>query len=67
MVLDEPDSSLDETGESALIEVVRKLKSTGSTVILITHQPKLLKVTDRAMLVQDGQILNVTMKKKDGD
>lgn len=64
VVLDEPDSSLDETGENALIEVVQKLKRSGSTVILITHQPKLLKVTDRAMLVQDGQILNVTMKKK---
>lgn len=65
VVLDEPDSSLDEAGENALVEVVRKLKTGGSTVILITHQPKLLKVTDRAMLVQEGQILNVTMKKRD--
>ena len=65
VVLDEPDASLDEVGERALIGVVQKLKASGSTVILITHQPKLLQVVDRVMLIQDGQIHHVNMKKKE--
>jgi ATP-binding cassette subfamily C exporter for protease/lipase len=64
VVLDEPDANLDESGEKALIGVVQKLKASGSTVILITHQPKLLQAVDRVMLIQDGQIHNVNMKKE---
>lgn len=65
VVLDEPDSSLDEVGENALIEVVHKLKDGGSTLILITHEPKLLNAVDRVLLIRDGQIHEVNMKQRE--
>lgn len=65
IVLDEPDSNLDESGEKALIKAIHSLREQGSTVMVITHRPKLLTIVDRAMLIQDGKIHHVKLKKKE--
>lgn len=65
IVLDEPDSNLDEAGEKALMKAIQSLKKRGSTVVVITHRPKLLSIVDRAMLLQDGKVHHVKLKKKD--
>jgi ATP-binding cassette subfamily C exporter for protease/lipase len=56
VILDEPNSSLDEAGEQALILALETMKSRGATLIVITHKPNLLAVVDRMMLVSDGQM-----------
>lgn len=65
IVLDEPDSNLDESGEKALIQTIQSMKQQGSTVMVITHRPKLLASVDRAMLIQDGKVHHVKLKKKE--
>ena len=65
IVLDEPDSNLDEAGEKALMKAIQSLKEQGSTVMVITHRPKLLSIVDRAMLLQDGKVHHVKLKKKE--
>jgi ABC-type protease/lipase transport system fused ATPase/permease subunit len=55
-VLDEPSSNLDEVGDRCLAQTISTLRSWGSTVVVISHDPKLLKITDKLMMVFDGQI-----------
>lgn len=54
VVLDEPNSNLDDSGEAALVESVKALKVKGTTVILITHRPAILQVTNKLALMQQG-------------
>lgn len=56
VVLDEPNASLDDSGEQALLEAVQKLREGGSTVLLITHRPKALAATTHLLLLRAGQV-----------
>jgi ATP-binding cassette subfamily C protein/ATP-binding cassette subfamily C exporter for protease/lipase/ATP-binding cassette subfamily C protein EexD len=54
VVLDEPNASMDQTGEAALIEAIGRLKARGTTVILVAHRPSLLVHVDRLLILRDG-------------
>lgn len=54
VVLDEPNSNLDEAGEAALLQALRQLKADGSTVVLVTHRPSVLGVVDKLLFIKDG-------------
>lgn len=54
VVLDEPNSNLDDAGEAALVQAVRLLKAAGSTVVLVTHRPSILGVVDKLLFLRDG-------------
>ena len=56
LVLDEPNSNLDDLGEAALVNAVMQMKQRGSTVVLITHRTSVLKAVDKLMLLRDGQV-----------
>jgi ABC-type protease/lipase transport system fused ATPase/permease subunit len=56
IALDEPSSNLDEVGDRVLAQTIKAAKSWGSTVIVVSHDPKLLKLMDRLMMIFDGQI-----------
>jgi len=56
IVLDEPNSNLDEAGEYALMMALRILKQKGSTVIFITHRHNLLALADAIAFVQEGRV-----------
>jgi ATP-binding cassette, subfamily C, bacterial exporter for protease/lipase len=56
IVLDEPSSNLDEIGKKCLARAIESMKSWESTVVVISHDPSVLKLADRLMLLQDGQI-----------
>ncbi|UCE31481.1 MAG: type I secretion system permease/ATPase [Burkholderiales bacterium] len=56
VVLDEPNSNLDDQGEAALVQTVRDLKERGKTVVLITHRMSTLAVADKILLLQEGQV-----------
>jgi ATP-binding cassette subfamily C exporter for protease/lipase len=56
VVLDEPNSSLDETGDAALISAIQSLKASGATVVMITHRTNALAVADKMLILQDGQM-----------
>ncbi len=56
LVLDEPNSNLDDVGESALIEAVKSLKAAGKTVVLITHRTSVLSVVDALVVLRDGKV-----------
>ncbi|MEA3354516.1 MAG: type I secretion system permease/ATPase [Campylobacterota bacterium] len=54
VVLDEPNSNLDELGEVALIKAVNELKQNNTTVVVITHRPSILQVTNKIALMKQG-------------
>lgn len=56
VVLDEPSSNLDESGEASLVNTLRTLKSMGCTVVVITYSTSILPVADLMMLIRDGQV-----------
>lgn len=55
LVLDEPNSSLDEAGERQLIALLQDLKARGSTLIVIAHRSSLLAVADKLLIINEGQ------------
>lgn len=56
IVLDEPNSNLDEVGEKALLVALVKLKKEGITVMLITHRPNILGITDKIAVLAEGEL-----------
>ncbi|HEV7930161.1 MAG TPA: type I secretion system permease/ATPase, partial [Nitrosospira sp.] len=54
IVLDEPNSNLDETGEMALIGAINDLRSRGKTIVMITHRESTLGTTTRLLVLRDG-------------
>lgn len=56
VVLDEPNSNLDEQGESALEKALIKLKQKQCTVIIITHRNNVLSKVDKLLILQDGNL-----------
>ena len=56
VVLDEPNSSLDEAGDVALLNALQTIKAQGTTLIVITHRPQILSVIDHMMVLTEGQI-----------
>ncbi|MGU3421590.1 type I secretion system permease/ATPase [Methylobacterium sp. D54C] len=56
VVLDEPNASLDQPGEAALMRAVADLKRSGTTVVLVTHKVSLLEEADRILLMSEGRV-----------
>lgn len=56
VVLDEPNSNLDDAGEAALLAAINDLKTNGSTVFIITHRPGPLAVVDQLLVIENGRI-----------
>ena len=56
IVLDEPNSNLDDAGEAALVKAVTELKAHGKTVVLITHRTSIIGVVDRILFLRDGAL-----------
>jgi ATP-binding cassette subfamily C exporter for protease/lipase len=54
IVLDEPNSNLDDLGEAALVNAVNDLRQRGKTIVLITHRPTVLNATTKLLLMRDG-------------
>jgi ATP-binding cassette, subfamily C, bacterial exporter for protease/lipase len=54
IVLDEPNSNLDETGEQALVQAVLDLRRRGKTIVLITHRTSIIGATSKLLVMRDG-------------
>ena len=55
VVLDEPNSSLDEEGDAALARAIQEAKARGTTFVVMTHRTSVLGVTDKMLVLRDGQ------------
>ena len=56
VVLDEPNSNLDEVGELALSQAIAKLKLNKTTIVIITHRHTVLAIVDKLLVLNNGQL-----------
>jgi len=58
---DEPTGSLDSlTGEQVMNLLVGAAREQGTTVILVTHEPRVAAYADREVIVRDGKVSTLT-------
>ena len=56
IVLDEPNASLDDVGEAALIKALVELKQRGKTLVLISHRPTVMNIVDKVLVLREGAV-----------
>lgn len=54
LVLDEPNSNLDDVGEQALVRAIADMRQRRKTIVLITHRPTILSATNKLLMMRDG-------------
>lgn len=57
VVLDEPNSNLDDAGEAALAATISRLKESGTTVVIISHRVGILLQMDKVLVLREGVVV----------
>lgn len=59
IMADEPTAALDSTSGRAVIDLLKTLAKQGdTTVLMVTHDPRIVDVADRIVTLEDGMIKN---------
>ncbi|UZE21236.1 type I secretion system permease/ATPase [Pseudomonas sp. B21-056] len=56
VILDEPNSNLDDAGEKMLAEALHKLRQSRATVFVITHRSGVLAQVDKLLVLNQGEL-----------
>jgi len=56
VVLDEPNSNLDQAGEAALLATLAVLRRKGATVMVVAHRTNIISQVDKILLLVDGKL-----------
>jgi putative ABC transport system ATP-binding protein len=56
LLADEPTGSLDSTGGAEILELLRRLRANGQTIVLVTHADAVAEAADRIVRMRDGRI-----------
>ncbi|WP_380052062.1 type I secretion system permease/ATPase [Falsihalocynthiibacter sp. SS001] len=56
LILDEPNSALDNEGSEALNAVVNAMKEVGKSVLIMTHRPTAIQSCDKLMILEKGRV-----------
>jgi len=56
LILDEPTTALAKTDVDNLFEIIREFKSSGRSIIFVTHKlEEIISLTDRVVILRDGE------------
>jgi putative ABC transport system ATP-binding protein len=58
VVADEPTGNLDSITARGILDLFRELANQGTTVVIATHEPDIVRVSDRKIQIADGVIEN---------
>jgi putative ABC transport system ATP-binding protein len=58
LLADEPTGNLDSTNGEAVMALLRELHQVGSTICMVTHDPRYAKFADRAIYLFDGRVVS---------
>ena len=56
VVLDEPNSNLDQEGDAALTEAIRSVRKRGGICIVVAHRPSALAALDLVLVMAGGRV-----------
>ena len=56
VVLDEPNSNLDASGDEALSAAITTLREAGSTVVVMAHRPSAIAAVNKVLVLRDGRV-----------
>ena len=56
LLLDEPTANLDEAAEARVLDGLKQRAAAGKTLILVTHRMRLLSLSDRVIVLQNGRV-----------
>lgn len=59
LLADEPTGNLDEKNERLVMEIFEKLHNTGSTIIVVTHDPEVADQAERMVVLEHGKIAHI--------
>lgn len=58
IIADEPTGNLDSAGSRLVMELLSEIHSTGTTILLVTHNPELTRYASRVVYMHDGVIIH---------
>lgn len=65
VLADEPTAALDSKSGRDVVEIMQRLaKEQGSTILLVTHDNRILDIADRIIYMEDGRLVNDTVQQK---
>lgn len=56
IVLDEPNSNLDDAGEQALVQAILELRQRGKTLVIVSHRTAAIGATTQLLVLRDGSV-----------
>lgn len=56
ILADEPTGNLDSNNSRVIMDLLTELHKKGNTILMVTHNPELLKFASRVIYMRDGQI-----------
>lgn len=56
IIFDEPEAGIDLWSFDSLVKVFKKIKADQVTIIIISHQEKILKIADEIIVLEEGKI-----------
>jgi ATP-binding cassette subfamily C exporter for protease/lipase len=57
LVLDEPNSNLDDIGEAALLVAINDLRARGKTIVVVTHRTNIIGATNKLLMLSEGMLV----------
>jgi ATP-binding cassette subfamily C protein len=56
VILDEPNSNLDQEGDDALTDAILGVKARGGIVAVVAHRPNVINAVDSVLVMMDGRM-----------
>jgi putative ABC transport system ATP-binding protein len=65
LLADEPTGALDSKTTEEVMNIFTELNSSGITVVMVTHEPEVARLTKRIVWFRDGEVLHSHLKPED--
>lgn len=65
LIADEPTGALDSETSQEIMDLFKKLNQTGTTIIMVTHDPRVADQCERVVKIIDGRIVSDSGRRED--